>query len=83
MLVVVNGYVCFYPILRAVTICGFLFKQIKRRIAAPDEPLLKKKTADGDRGQYTIPEYYGRVGWRKIGMDEFKSHPVTVMEVAF
>lgn len=30
----------------------------------------------------TIPEYYGRLGWRKIGMDEFKSHPVTVMEVA-
>lgn len=31
----------------------------------------------------TIPEYYGRLGWRKISMDEFKSHPVTVMEVAF
>ena len=30
----------------------------------------------------TIPEYYGRLGWRTIGMDEFKSHPVTVMEVA-
>jgi predicted N-acetyltransferase YhbS len=29
----------------------------------------------------TIPEYYKRLGWRKIGMDEFKSHPVTVMEV--
>ena len=29
----------------------------------------------------TIPEYYQRVGWKKIGMDEFKSHPVTVMEV--
>lgn len=29
----------------------------------------------------TIPEYYERLGWRKIGMDEFKSHPVTVMEV--
>jgi GNAT superfamily N-acetyltransferase len=28
-----------------------------------------------------IPEYYERLGWRKIGMDEFKSHPVTVMEV--
>ena len=28
-----------------------------------------------------IPEYYQRLGWRKIGMDEFKSHPVTVMEV--
>jgi len=31
----------------------------------------------------TISEYYGRLGWRKICMDEFKSHPVTVMEVAF
>jgi GNAT superfamily N-acetyltransferase len=30
----------------------------------------------------TIPEYYERLGWKKIGMDEFKSHPVTVMEVA-
>ncbi len=29
----------------------------------------------------TIPEYYERLGWRKIGIDEFKSHPVTVMEV--
>ena len=29
----------------------------------------------------TITEYYERLGWNKIGMDEFKSHPVTVMEV--
>ncbi len=29
----------------------------------------------------TIPEYYERLGWRKIGMHEFKSYPVTVMEV--
>ncbi len=29
----------------------------------------------------TTPEYYKRLGWKKIGMDEFKSHPVTVMEV--
>lgn len=29
----------------------------------------------------TIPEYYERLGWKKIGMDEFKSHPVTVMEI--
>ena len=29
----------------------------------------------------TIPEYYKCLGWRKIGMDEFKSYPVTVMEV--
>ena len=29
----------------------------------------------------TMPEYYQRLGWKKIGMDEFKSHPVTVMEV--
>lgn len=30
----------------------------------------------------TIPEYYRRLGWKKIGMDEFKSHPVTVMEIS-
>jgi len=29
----------------------------------------------------TIPQYYERLGWKKIGMDEFKSHPVTVMEI--
>ena len=28
-----------------------------------------------------IPEYYQRFGWKKIGMDEFKSHPVTLMDV--
>ena len=30
---------------------------------------------------HTIPAYYKRLGWKKIGMDEFKSHPVTVMEM--
>ena len=30
----------------------------------------------------TIPEYYKRLGWSQICMDEFKSHRVTVMEVA-
>ena len=29
----------------------------------------------------TIPSYYKNLGWRKIGMDEFRSHPVTVMEM--
>lgn len=29
----------------------------------------------------TIPEYYQRFGWKKIGMDEFKSHRVTLMEI--
>jgi predicted N-acetyltransferase YhbS len=29
----------------------------------------------------TIPEYYKRLGGKKIGMDEFKSHPATVMEI--
>jgi GNAT superfamily N-acetyltransferase len=29
----------------------------------------------------TIPEYYKRLGWKKIGMDEFKSYSVTVMEM--
>lgn len=29
----------------------------------------------------TIPEYYEGLGWKKIGMDKFKSHPVTVMEI--
>ena len=27
-----------------------------------------------------ITGYYQRLGWKKIGMDEFRSHPVTVME---
>jgi N-acetylglutamate synthase-like GNAT family acetyltransferase len=31
---------------------------------------------------HTISAYYERLGWQKIGMDEFKSHPVTVMEIA-
>lgn len=29
----------------------------------------------------SIPEYYARFGWKKIGMDKFNSHPVTVMEI--
>jgi N-acetylglutamate synthase-like GNAT family acetyltransferase len=29
----------------------------------------------------TVSEYYQHLGWKKIGMDEFKSQPVTVMEV--
>ncbi len=29
----------------------------------------------------TIPWYYARLGWKIIGTDEFKSNPVTVMEV--
>jgi GNAT superfamily N-acetyltransferase len=29
----------------------------------------------------TIPEYYRRLGWKIIGMDEIKYHPVTVMEI--
>ena len=28
-----------------------------------------------------IPEYYERLGWNNIGMDEFKSHPLTLMDV--
>ncbi len=28
-----------------------------------------------------VPNYYERLGWKKIGMDEFKSNPVTVMEL--
>lgn len=28
-----------------------------------------------------IPGYYERFGWKKIGIDEFKSRPVTVMEL--
>jgi predicted N-acetyltransferase YhbS len=31
----------------------------------------------------TIPDYYARNGWVKIGMDQFKGHPVTVMEKTF
>lgn len=30
----------------------------------------------------TLPAYYARFGFSKIGMDEFKGHPVTVMETA-
>lgn len=29
----------------------------------------------------TIPSYYERLGWRKIGLDRYNGHPVTVMEV--
>lgn len=29
----------------------------------------------------TIPEYYSQLGWYKIGGDECKGHPVTVMEI--
>lgn len=29
----------------------------------------------------TIPGYYARFGWKKIGVDEYKSIPVTVMEL--
>ncbi len=29
----------------------------------------------------TIPKYYEYLGWKKIGMDEFKSHPVTLMGI--
>jgi hypothetical protein len=29
----------------------------------------------------TLPDYYGHLGWTVIGMDEFKGHSVTVMEV--
>ena len=28
----------------------------------------------------TIPKYYHHLGWKTIGMDEFKSKPITVME---
>ncbi len=28
----------------------------------------------------TIPKYYHHLGWKTIGMDEFKSKQVTVME---
>lgn len=29
----------------------------------------------------TIPDYYQKLGWKKIGLDHFKEHPVTVMEI--
>ena len=29
----------------------------------------------------TIPAYYERLGWKTMGMDEFKGHPVTVMMI--
>ncbi|TAL65071.1 MAG: GNAT family N-acetyltransferase [Legionella sp.] len=29
----------------------------------------------------TIPDYYERLGWTEIAKDQFKIHPVTVMEI--
>ncbi len=29
----------------------------------------------------TLPNYYARLGWDKMGMDKFKGHDVTVMEI--
>jgi len=29
-----------------------------------------------------ITDYYQRLGWKKIGIDKFKSHTVTVMEMS-
>lgn len=29
----------------------------------------------------TIPDYYARLGWMIMGIDEFKDHPVTIMSV--
>lgn len=29
----------------------------------------------------TIPDYYQRLGWNIIGSDNFKGHPVTVMDI--
>lgn len=29
----------------------------------------------------TLPDYYQRLGWNKIGMDELKGLPVTVMQI--
>lgn len=29
----------------------------------------------------TIPDYYQSLGWQKTGMDECRSHPVTVMKI--
>ncbi|MFI4919675.1 MAG: GNAT family N-acetyltransferase [Legionellales bacterium] len=49
--------------------------------------IIEKATEFGFKKLYlfafdpTIVAYYQRLGWKKIGMDEFKSHSVTVMEV--
>lgn len=29
----------------------------------------------------TISDYYARLGWHKVGMDNFRNHPVTVMSI--
>lgn len=29
----------------------------------------------------TLPNFYRKLGWKKIGTDRFKGHPVTVMEI--
>lgn len=31
----------------------------------------------------SIPDWYTKLGWKKIGMDELLGHPVTVMEIDF
>lgn len=31
----------------------------------------------------SIPEYYQKLGWKKIGTDQFKDHLVTVMKITF
>jgi predicted N-acetyltransferase YhbS len=30
----------------------------------------------------SIPNYYERLGWKKVGMDQFKSQSVIVMEIS-
>lgn len=30
---------------------------------------------------HRLTEYYGRLGWKEISMDVFKSHPVSIMEL--
>lgn len=30
----------------------------------------------------TLPNYYSKLGWNKVGMDKFKEHDVTVMDIA-
>nr|WP_242602186.1 GNAT family N-acetyltransferase [Legionella nagasakiensis] len=30
----------------------------------------------------TLPNYYSKLGWNRIGMDKFKGHDVNVMDIA-
>ncbi|WP_028373930.1 GNAT family N-acetyltransferase [Legionella lansingensis] len=56
-------------------IARILIDRIKAKAAEMDFKTLYLFAFDA-----TIPDYYARLGWTTIAEDEFKGHPVTVME---